>query len=65
MGIQEQAHQQVEDSKFRREFELLLNKYSKENGSNTPDHILVDFLIGCLAVWDRATNDRERWYNRE
>lgn len=47
---------------FRNELTSLLNRYSRENESNTPDFILADFLIGCLAVFDVATSRREKWY---
>lgn len=46
------------------ELTALLNRYSAENGSNTPDFILAKFLLGCLQAWDRATEDREIWYGR-
>jgi len=42
----------------------LLNSVSAENGSNTPDLILADYLISCLAAFDRAVQERERWYGR-
>jgi hypothetical protein len=50
---------------FRRELEELINRHSQENGSNTPDFILADYLIGCLVLFDRTANSRERWYSRQ
>jgi hypothetical protein len=50
------------DSSFRKELEHLINCYSRENGSDTPDFILADYLCGCLEAFDRATNRRDRWY---
>lgn len=41
----------------------LINSYSKENGSNTPDFILAEYLEGCLKVFDAATNRRTNWYS--
>ena len=49
---------------LRHEIEQAINRVSAENGSNTPDFILADFLVSCLAAFDRATTERERWYNR-
>lgn len=43
---------------FRAEFIRLLNWHSKENGSNTPDFILADYLIDCLNAWDKAVTRR-------
>jgi len=37
----------------------LINKHSKENGSNTPDFILSQYLSGCLEVFDKTIKLRE------
>lgn len=47
---------------LRAEIEHALNRCSAENGSNTPDFILAEFLIACLAAFDTASKARERWY---
>ena len=38
----------------------LINKHSMENGSDTPDYILCDYLIRCLSAFDIAVNARDR-----
>jgi len=43
----------------------VLNRYSVENGSNTSDFILAEFLVGCLAAFDLAVSRREQWYGRD
>jgi len=48
--------------KFRKELEKLINKYSLENRSNTPDFILSDYLVGCLKLFDETLETREWWY---
>jgi hypothetical protein len=50
---------------FKKELEELINKYSKENGSDTPDFILAEYLYNCLLVFDVATIKRENWYGHE
>ena len=50
-------------SKFRKELEILINKHSKENNSDTPDFILAEYLNDCLIAFDKATNARSKWYN--
>jgi len=40
----------------------LLNSYSKENDSNTPDFILANYIHRCLETWAITTRERERWY---
>lgn len=47
---------------FRMELQTLLNRYSKENGSNTPDFVLANYLCDCLRSWDLACSQREHWY---
>ena len=49
---------------FELELESLINRYSKENDSNTPDFILAHYLLGCLKVWNDCVTDREKWYGR-
>ncbi len=50
---------------FQRELTQLINKYSIENYSNTPDFILAEYLINCLEAYNNAVNKREKWYGRE
>ena len=52
------------DQAFRTELETLINCRSRENGSDTPDFILADYLVACLAAWDAGLQARERWYGR-
>lgn len=50
------------DDLFRRELETVINRHSRENGSDTPDFILAQYLADCLAAWDRAMALRTEWY---
>ena len=45
---------------LRGELREALNRCSAENGSNTPDSILAELLVGTLAVFDHATRERDR-----
>lgn len=51
--------------KLRKQIETAINSVSAENGSNTPDFILAEFLSDCLSAFDRATKAREKWYGLE
>jgi hypothetical protein len=46
---------------FRNELAQLINRYSMENGSNTPDFILAAFLESCLEAFDKAVSARTAW----
>ena len=50
---------------FRKELEEIINKHSCENGSDTPDFILADYLQVCLTAFDLAVRARESWYGRK
>jgi hypothetical protein len=50
---------------FQRDLEILLNRYSQENASNTPDFILAQYLTTCLDAWNEAVQQRETWYGRD
>lgn len=55
----------IMQSDLRKSIEQTLNRFSAENGSNTPDFILAQFLIDSLGAWDKAVAAREKWYGRE
>ena len=50
---------------FEQELCMLLNKHSAENTSNTPDFILAQYLVACLAAYETAVQQRETWYGRD
>lgn len=43
---------------FYTELKELINKHSRENGSNTPDFVLAEYLFNCLRNFDQAVNNR-------
>lgn len=47
---------------FVDELRELINRHSRENGSNTPDFILADYMEKCLEALEFATRQRESWY---
>ncbi len=53
------------EEKLKKEIEITINRNSAENGSDTPDFILAEYLIGCLKNFDAAVKWREKWYGRE
>lgn len=57
-GIERQAE-------FEKELKSLVNRYSIENASNTPDYILAQYLVDCLAVYAAAVQKRETWFGRD
>ena len=50
------------ETEFKKELENLINKYSMENGSNTPDFIIAEYLVGCLRTFNNAYVARTNWY---
>lgn len=51
-----------ETSSFEKELAVLLNRYSKENESDTPDFILAGYISGCLSAFTTAIRCRRDWY---
>jgi len=49
---------------LHRELSAVLNRYSVENKSDTPDFILATFLLDCLKAFEAATNTRTLWYRK-
>lgn len=50
------------DGIFIEKLTELINKFSKENGSNTPDYILAEYLNGCLETFNKTVMRRSEWY---
>lgn len=50
------------ETPFQKELEILINQYSLENKSNTPDYILAQYLDDCLKAFNKATNNRAKHY---
>ena len=50
---------------FQKELEQLINKYSLENDSDTPDFILATFLAECLDSFNVAVYNRDAWYKKD
>lgn len=46
------------------ELRSVLNSYSAENSSDTPDFILAEYITGCLDAFNQAVRAREKWYGR-
>ncbi len=52
-------------SDLEKKIEQAINSVSAENDSNTPDFILAQYLISCLAAFNTAIQQRETWYGRD
>jgi hypothetical protein len=50
---------------FSKELSGLLNKYSLENSSNTPDFMLAEYLIDCLASYNKITVWNNKWHSMD
>lgn len=68
-GPVEPAQPHPEDQFFReepgdlaRKLSSLLNSYSRENASNTPDFILAAYMLDCLTAGEALIRRRDRWY---
>ena len=50
---------------FRKKLEELINIYSQEKYSDTPDFILAGYLMKCLDAFEIAINRRGKWYGKK
>jgi hypothetical protein len=55
----------MSESDFQKELASVINRHSRENGSNTPDFILATYLSACLDAFNDASKAREKWYGVE
>jgi hypothetical protein len=47
---------------FEKKLEQLLNEYSKESGSDTPDFLLAEYLSDCLHNYNKTIRARDKWF---
>lgn len=47
---------------FEKRLAALLNEFSMENTSDTPDFILARYLVSCLGAFSVGVIDRSNWY---
>ena len=50
------------DEEFIKDLEDVINRHSRENGSDTPDFILAEFLAFILEVFNRTSRQRDKWH---
>lgn len=50
---------------FKRDLAKLLNRYSMENGSNTPDFLLADYLFWCLLSYNSIAQKNDQWHSKD
>ena len=46
---------------FKTELKNLINRYPSLNRSNSPDHILVEYLIGSLESFHNSVLERDKY----
>lgn len=54
----------MRSKEFGTELALLLNRFSAENESNTPDFILAAFMMSALNAFDNTVNTRSAWSSK-
>ena len=47
---------------FESHLSNMLNHFSLENGSDTPDFILAHYMVCCLSAFNDAVRKRNKWY---
>ena len=48
---------------FKKELTSLINRYSRENISDTPDFILAEYLMKCLENFEVMVDTHAVWYS--
>ena len=47
---------------FKHDLAKLINLYSLESVSNTPDFIIAEYLTNTLLEFDKLMRSRDNWY---
>ena len=54
----------IDRESFIRDIAHVINRFSMENHSNTPDLILAEYLLDCLLAFGNTSRAREKWYGK-
>lgn len=54
----------ADDGGLRSDLAVVLNRHCRDNGSNTPDFVLAQYLTNCLDAFDSAVQRRAQWFGR-
>lgn len=57
------VYHEIEPITFEQELTMLINRHSKENGSNTRDYILSAYLSDCLSTFNKAKTESDKLSN--
>lgn len=49
---------------FRKDLEALLNRHSIDTAMNTPDFLLVLYIVKCLDAYKETKDLLDEWSNR-
>lgn len=55
----------MDREEFKDELETLINRFSMENGSDTPDFILAKYIYDCMYAFNHAVAWREDYNGRK
>ena len=50
---------------LEKELQYLLNRYCRENMSDTPDFILAQYMMNCLTAFEQAVGLRQAWFGHK
>ena len=53
------------EAEFEQDLAALINRYSLENGSNTPDCVIARYLVSCLKNLNMTMKLRSMWYENQ
>lgn len=49
--------------RLRNKIEEVINIFSLENGSDTSDFILAEYLVDCLKTFDKTMQSRDKYFD--
>jgi len=49
-------------SHFEQKLVSIINGHCIENESDTPDHLLAEYIRGCLDIYNKTVKKRDEWH---
>lgn len=60
--IEEKVYEARDENSLERRLEKLLNEFSLDSASDTPDYLLAKYVLATLEVFSKTIKARARWY---
>jgi len=64
LAVAKPRNYRIDYVKFQKDLKDIINRNCVENGSNSPDFMLAEYIVMCLKAFTKTSRRREKWYGK-